>query len=387
MNKKILITGATGFLGSNLMMRILKNESQTNLVLLIRARSDDEAKNRINMILKKMITKENFERLLSRVEILKGNIIDEKLGLSNSTYERISRETTHIIHYAASVKLNMNLEDARNVNCNGTKNIISFAKCANKFGVLERLGHISTAYVAGNRTGTIYEDEFAEEQKFANTYEQTKFEAEQLVREYISELPITIFRPSIIVGDSNTGATTSFNVLYSPLRLIYHGYLKMISGFRNTPMDVVSVDFVADSVSQILLHSHNGIGKTFHLTAGKGNTMTAGEIIDEAVEYFNQRGINTSNSEVEFCPPNLFKNAAKQLCDEAGLIIIVGKLYEAYVSIMRFFDNNKTLNELRDTLIKPKPLNIYYNNLLAYCVNTEWGKREMQVAQSITEKI
>lgn len=387
MNKKILITGATGFLGSNLMMRILKNESQTNLVLLIRAKSDDEAKNRIHLILKKMITIEDIERLLSRVEIFKGNIIDEKLGLSNSTYDRISRETTHIIHSAANVKFNMNLKDARNVNCNGTKNIISFAKCAKKFGLLERLGHISTAYVAGNRKGIIYEDDFAEEQKFANTYEQTKFEAEQLVRENFSELPITIFRPSIIVGDSNTGATTSFNVLYTPLNLIYYGYLKMMSGCKNNPMDVVSVDFVSEAVSHILLNSGKGIGKTYHLTAGKGNTMTAGEIIDEAIEYFKQRGIKTSNSEVKFCPPNLFNDAAKHLYDEARWILKVINLYEPYVSIKRFFDNNKALNELSDTLIKPKHLNMYYNNLLAYCVNTEWGKREMQVAQCIPEQI
>ena len=148
---------------------------------------------------------------------------------------------------------------------------------------LQRVTYVSTAYVAGDRRGTAYEDD-RETGAFRNSYERSKHEAEALVRS--STLPWTIARPSIVVGESTTGWTASFNVLYGPLRAFDAGAYPLLPARRRSPVDVVSVDYVADAVAA-LAHHPEAAGGTFHLTAG-AQTSSVGEIMKMATGRFDR---------------------------------------------------------------------------------------------------
>src|SRR5205823_11831374 len=122
-------------------------------------------------------------------------------------------------------------------------------------------------------------------QTFHNTYEQTKFEGEQLVRSHAG-LPFTIMRPSIVVGDRRSGWTAAFNVLYWPLRAVARGIFTAVPAVPSAPVDVVSIDYVADAVHE-LCEGDGGIGQTYHLTAGQ-NVSTFGEIAHAASRYLRR---------------------------------------------------------------------------------------------------
>ena len=121
-----------------------------------------------------------------------------------------------MIHCAATVRFDHSLDEARRINVEGTRRVLDFAAAAPR---LRSLAYVGTAYVAGDRTGLVRENELDAGQSFRNTYEQTKAEAEALVRSRLGSLPGVILRPSIIVGDSRTGVTSSFKMLYWPLKI------------------------------------------------------------------------------------------------------------------------------------------------------------------------
>ena len=157
-------------------------------------------------------------------------------------------------------------------------------RCASRGDGLDRFSYVSTAYVAGAHRGTFGEDNLDVGQSFRNSYERSKFEAERLLRERASGLPPQVLRPSIVVGDSRTGWTSSFNVLYPPLRAFAHGAIPALPARRRSPVDVVPVDYVADSVHEL---SREGPDGTFHLVAGR-NATTVGRLMELAARRFDR---------------------------------------------------------------------------------------------------
>src|SRR5688500_7879259 len=146
-----------------------------------------------------------------RIEVLPGDIGEPRLGLSDDEHQRLAGEVTLVFHLAAIYDLAVPLEIAQRVNVDGTGNVLDFCAAAKN---LERLLYVSTAYVAGKRTGVVYEHELVMGQEFKNHYESTKFQAEVWVREMLDRVPTTIVRPGIVVGDSKTGETQKFDGPY-----------------------------------------------------------------------------------------------------------------------------------------------------------------------------
>src|SRR4051794_13979554 len=200
-----------------------------------------------------------------RVEILTGDITDRRLGLANDDYERLTAATTAVFHLAAIYNLAVPLEIAQRVNVDGTGNIIEFCRRCEK---LERHNYVSTAYVAGVRRGVVYEHELIMGQWFKNHYESTKFQAEAWVRESMDKVPTAIYRPAIVVGDSETGDTQKFDGPYYMLRAISvsqkRGWPIAQYGRSAAPFNVVPVDFI---VKGLMAGSADdqAIGETFHL--------------------------------------------------------------------------------------------------------------------------
>ena len=171
-------------------------------------------------------------------------------------------KVTHIIHTAADWRL-LPIEELRKTNVQGTANVIEFAKQTTH---LERLSHISTAYVAGGATGTVSEEQLTDQYGFFTNYEQSKYEGEQLLQAAKTELPISVFRPSMVVCDSKTGAIKTFNTFYFPLRLYLTGRMRLMPVSRSLRINIVPVDYVAKAVVELTFEP-KAAGKTFHTVA------------------------------------------------------------------------------------------------------------------------
>jgi long-chain acyl-CoA synthetase len=374
MKKVIFLTGATGLVGSNLIPRILKNDSKSRLIVLIRGNSEEEAEHRVDEMLWAMREEIDFNQAKQRIQVIRGDITLERLGLSKALYNKMTKEVTHIIHSAATVQFQLPLECTRLVNCEGTRNVMVLAKLAQKNGQLQKVAYISTAYISGNREGRIFEDELDCGQQFGNTYEQTKFESEKYVRSLIGELPIMIFRPSIIVGDSRTGKTTAFNVLYLPLKLIYRGIVSTLPGSRYTPLDVVPVDFVCDAIHHIFFNNNGCAGRTYHLTASQEKATTTGEVVDLASDFFNRTTLDQRIPQIKFVPKDLCHKARPFVRSHTKRVLQAMEPYEPYLSGERVFDNANTCSALKGTKIAPPQFKVYYQTILGYCIETDWGK-------------
>jgi long-chain acyl-CoA synthetase len=221
---------------------------------------------------------ELLESLEKRVEVIPGDVARENLGWDNETHSRVSVDITHIIHTVADLRLHASLEDLRKTNLQGTVNLLKLAKSASVNGNFQRFSHLSTAYVAGKNQGKIREDELSSSHGFWSNYEESKYEAEKAVRE--SGLPYSIFRPGMVVGDSETGKIKTFNTIYVLLKLYLTGKLRFIPTSSSMKLNPVPVDYVARAVGALTLNSE-AENVTFHLTPPPSQMPPINEILEE----------------------------------------------------------------------------------------------------------
>ncbi len=272
----VLITGATGFLGTQITKQLLK-ESDHQIFVLIRG----------NDPLKRLSQEwweypELMNGIGGRIHVYQGDISKEQLDLKDKDYKNLTSNVTHIIHTAADLRLNAPLIESRKTNVKGTGNILKLAHHIHVDHGLTRFSHISTAYVAGAREGSISEDSLTKEYGFRSNYEKTKFESELLVKN--SNLPVNIFRPGMIVGDSQSGYIKTFNTLYAPLRLYLTGKQRILPVKSSSKIDLVPIDYVADSVIRITFNK-DAEGLTFHLTAPSDSQPTVHELVTFVREW------------------------------------------------------------------------------------------------------
>jgi thioester reductase-like protein len=358
----VLLSGATGFVAMELLARYLER-SDRDVFTLVRARDDAAARERIDQVLANLFGSRGARRYADRVHAVAGELTEPGLGLDEARAKQLACEVSTVVHSAASVSFTLPLEEARAVNLEGTRRMVEFAEMAQECGGLDRYGHVSTAYVAGNHDGSFAERDLDVGQEFNNSYEQSKFEAEQLVRAK-TDLPSTIMRPSIIVGDRRSGWTSAFNVLYWPLRAFARGLFEAVPAVASAPVDVVSVDYVADGIYEIVEHS-GGIGETYHLTAG-AQASTIAEISQLASSYF-------SRPAPRVLTPDEFEAQAGDSTN--GTTIEGGRASFPYFSITTEFDDAATRARLEPAGIRVSPLGDYMDRLLDFATRSRWGKR------------
>ncbi len=241
----VLLTGVTGFVGMEVLARYLER-SDRRVVTLIRAADEQAARARLDAILNNLFGVRG-RRYAKRVDAVPADLLAPGLGISAARRGTLARRVSTIVHSAASVSFTLPLEEARAVNVGGTRQMLELAELACAHGGLDRYAQVSTAYVAGTHAGRFGEDDLDVGQSFHNSYEQSKFESEQLVRAQHG-LPFSVMRPSIVVGDRRSGWTAAFNVLYWPLRAFARGLFTAVPAIPSAPVDVVSIDYVADAI-------------------------------------------------------------------------------------------------------------------------------------------
>lgn len=225
-------------------------------------------------MLPNMMTKAEREKalLISELQleedqfvIVNGDITKEGLGIAENFKSLLTERVTHVFHLAAIYDLAVPQEIAYRVNVNGTKNVSEWVKTLTN---LKRFIYFSTAFVAGKREGILYENELIEPDAFKNHYEETKFKAEQIVEQLKANYPVTIIRPGIVKGHSQTGETIKFDGPYFFLnfldRLRFLPFIPRL-GRSEAVINLVPIDYVIQATAYFAFFE-GGIGKTYHLT-------------------------------------------------------------------------------------------------------------------------
>ncbi len=365
----VLLTGATGFVGMELLERYLERTDR-QIVALVRADDADAARARIEAVLDNLFGAGAHLRR-DRVEAIAADMTRPDLGLDPVARERIAERVTTIIHSAASVSFTLSLDEAREINVMGTRRMLELAELVQARGGLDCYGHISTAFVAGTHQGGFAERDLDVGQSFHNSYERSKFEAERLVRSR-GDLPYTILRPSIVVGDRTSGWTAAFNVLYWPLRAFGRGLFTAVPAVPSAPCDVVSIDYVADATFT-LCEPGCDTGVTYHLTAGP-HASTIGEIAGLASRYFRR-------PMPRVLPPGEFAELVLGSAEQSALT--AGSEYFPYLSMGAVFEDAETRARLEPDGITAAPLRDYMDRLLDFATRSRWGKRPIARVDAI----
>ncbi|HXH08093.1 MAG TPA: SDR family oxidoreductase [Vicinamibacterales bacterium] len=276
MSTATLVTGATGYVGGHVTAELLRRTADP-LALLVRARDRREAEARLWRALQLHLDEAAFEHALrARLTILLGDITEARFGLDPDAYRGLARSIGSIVHIAAS--LNRRSERAcLNVNLRGTLEVVRLACAARDHHGLRRFSHVSTVAVAGHRRDEVVTEDAAIDwdRPDYDPYARTKKFAEHMVRTLLADVPRTIFRPSIILGDSRRPETTQFDMVRA---FVFLARLPVLPLRPSDRIDIVPVDFVAESIAAIHLKS-DPAHETYHLSSGAGS-QTFREITD-----------------------------------------------------------------------------------------------------------
>lgn len=370
-----LLTGATGFLGRHVLWDLLQREPLSEVHCLLRPSRRASPARRLEQLLKL-----SGDRVppgaRDRCHAVEGDITDEGLFAQPGMRRSLAVEVDRIIHAAASVMLETPLDEARRVNVEGTRNVLRFAEEIQASGQLRRVDHFSTAYVAGRSNGLALECDLPST-TFHNSYEQSKWESEQLVREYQRDLPIAIFRPSIIVGDSRTGYTSNFRVMYWPLKTLSSGLAIVVPLDAKGTVDLVPIDYVVDAFGA-LSASDRSLGKCYHLAAGPVGQSTCGELLDYATEFFGVR-------RPWLIPPQISYKIVRPLLyatiwGRRRRLLRRAEQYFPFFAYRTSFDTSELDADLPASEVKRPVVDEYFHTLLQYCVDSDWGAKRVPAA-------
>ena len=252
----LFITGFPGFIANRLLERLA--EKDCRFILLVQpslaTRAAEEIARICDLTAKKA---EDFR-------VVEGDITEPSLGLSASDLELVQQETTRVFHLAAIYDLAVPRELAMRVNPGGTRNVLALAR---SLPHLQQFHHVSTCYVAGKRVGMILETELQHDAGYRNYYEESKYLAEMEVESAKSELPITIHRPAVVCGNSQTGETGKYDGVYYLINYLlrWPSGLSLINiGNHEVSLNLVPVDFVVDAMTA-LAFDEKAIGQTLQL--------------------------------------------------------------------------------------------------------------------------
>ena len=359
-----LITGATGMVGRELLSRAVTDRRNERVFCLVRPKPDATAQQRLDRILKKVGHKRDPKRIIA----VAGDCATEGLGLTSAARKRLG-DVDRILHCAASVSFDLPIDEARAINVSGTRHMLDLARALPH---LQRFDAVSTAYVAGCRQDHVMEADLAHNSGFHNTYEQTKHESERVLRHAMRDLPIAVHRPSIVVGDSKTGKTGAWKVLYWPLKVIARGFLPAIPFDPDARLDIVPVDFVADGILA-LADDPTAIGKTFHLCAGPQRDTTAGQLFERIFSRLGRR----PPIQVR---PTVWRNVVRPALmvapsDKLKKTLTTGLVYRPYLELRLSFDTREADRRLHPIgVVCPKVLQ-YIDTIIDTALHTDFGRK------------
>ena len=336
----IFLTGSTGYIGAHVTANLLADHSDP-LNLLVRARNLQEARERLWRSLQLHVDFDQFEGFLqSRIRIFLGDITSPKFGVGDDEYARLVQTTDSVIHCAAS--LNRKSEKScLNVNLRGTLEVIQLATRARDHHGLRRFSHVSTVAVAGRRADEVIREDSAIDWNLSDydPYARTKKFCEHMIRELLSGIPFTIFRPSIVLGDSRRPETNQFEMVRA---FVFLAGLPLLPFRPTDKIDIVPVDFVADAIAT-LHQKPNPEHDTYHLSSG-GDSETFAELTDALAKAQGRRPpVFAPRLEA---PSSKIVNALAGRAGKVGGLAKLLKVFLPYLIWNTVFDNSRAVSEM-----------------------------------------
>ncbi len=361
-----LVTGYPGFIGKRLVRRLVEavRGKEDRLVLLVQAKNARAARDDLAAL------------GAERTEVVEGDVEHMHLGLSGAEFKALARDVTDVWHLAARSHLGAGRSEMRRVNVDGTRNVLDLGLAARR---LRRLNHFSTAFVSGDRVGVILEDELAMRQRFHNPYEETKFQAELLVRRAQAELPATIYRPSIVVGDSRTGEIDRFEGPYALAILLVASPVAVplpLPGDAVAPLNVVPVDFVVDAAISISANPA-GAGRTVHLVDPA--PLSARRVYEMIAERAGKK-----------LPPVSVPSRLFQAVLQLPLLERLSRTHRPaieYVNHLAIYNCRNLLELLDGTGIQCPPITSYLDRLIEFVQATYARRREQELDAGVEDPL
>src|SRR6202049_4748201 len=281
----IFLTGSTGYIGAHVAANLLRDHGAA-LNVLVRARDASDAEGRVWQARQLQLEFPQFyEFLQTRVRVFRGDLTEPGFGLGRDEYDRLVHTTDSVIHCAAS--LNRKSEKScLNVNLRGTLEVLTLARHAEHYHGLRRFSEVSTGAVAGKRSNEVVtEDRSIEwDRSDYDPYARTKKFCEHMTRVLLPDTPKTVFRPSIVLGDSRLAEATQFDMVKA---FVFLAGLPVLPFRPTDKIDIVNVDFVANAIST--LHQKDGPRfDTYHLSSGT-ESQTFREITKALAAAQNKR--------------------------------------------------------------------------------------------------
>lgn len=299
-------------------------------------------------------------------EVVAGDVSVPSFGLDRQSVARLTGEADLLIHCAATVRFDLADADYERVNLGGAAHAAEFARAGDM-----PLLYVSTAYVCGMRDGVVLEQDALAGGGFANGYEKSKAAAERLIR--ASGIPFAIARPSIVVGDSRTGAIRQFNTIYAAFKLIAGGRVRQMAARGDATLDFVPIDHVAASLVAIAQNMDRAAGCTFHLVSGQPITV---------VEFAAAIGSFPQFRQPQLVDPGSFDPASLPPLERRLYRRIAG-LYASYFQRNPLFDDRAA--RAITGLVCPPTGADYLRRLITYCIEVGFlaGEGESETAGAV----
>jgi len=312
---------------------------------------------------------------------------EARLGQSGETWLELVSSVEEIFHCAASVRFDLPLDEAHAINVIGTQNVFALAEAGRLLGCLQRFHHVSTAYSAGLAGGSVNASHLPRDRAgaFRNTYEQTKARSERLLRQQ-NAVPVTIYRPSIVAGSTETGETDNWNVLYVPMRMIARGQLPLLPSGGRALVDAVGVDYVVEGILHFASLEADG-HVAHHLTAGP-DPFTVHEFARTVGRVSRALGREPSNTRL--VTPGAWRrlsialSLASRAPAKAGDVRRWGRLgsrgmksfepYAPYTTVSTTFDNERERTSLIKAGIEMPPATRFLETITEFAITTDFGR-------------
>lgn len=350
------VTGATGVVGSAIAERLLARPD-VRLRLLIRAGSPAELRQRLDRLVAYWgVDPAEADR---RVEALAGDTTEPRFGLSQADFDRLAASCTHVVHSAGVVRMNLPLDEARRAAVGAAQRVIEFAEAGRAAGGLRKVEYISTVGVGGRMPGAVPERWLHETRAFHNTYEQAKAEAEALVEQAVGRgLPVTVHRPSMVVGDSATGRVIGFQIFYHLAEFLAGGRtFGIFPDPGSAQLDTVPVDYVARAIEWSSDRADT-VGRILHLCSGPSHALRIDALRVLVQDRFRQAGRKVPTGRT--VPPALFRAAIPLAKAVSGArerrALATLPVFLDYLAEAQAFDNASTVRLLGSAGIAlPRP--------------------------------
>jgi thioester reductase-like protein len=376
MNSRILfLTGATGLLGNELLRGYLEAPEDIQILVLIRGAAG-ERENKFSALVADAdaLTRQRFA---ARAQPVWGDVTQPRLGLSEQDGRALADGVTDIVHSAASIDFALPLNAARAVNYQGTVNLVEFARaCRNLYA----FAHVSTAHVAGRRTGLIAEDELEHNAGFVNSYEQSKYEAEQFLRARMAELPIAVYRSTTLIGDSRGGIVRQFNFFHIAMRFAYHGLIPALPGVPDGHIDFIPTDYAARAIQYLVDHNFRP-GTTYHICAEPAKSYTLQELVDSTLQIFRTSPWS-KKKKIRKLPivdsatfDQILREAREDGRGRVRQAIVPLTYFMPHLALPKVFDTAHARRDLQGSGLQVPDIRSYYPQVVEYCLRTDWGRR------------